>query len=156
MPRRSWPLPPFVSAAEPAYVHVSQQTVAFRDCDPMGILWHGNYWAYLERARHEMTTALGISVPAMLARGIQAPVVHQQLWHHAPAHPGEAITVTVRAYASEQPRLYCRYRVEADGRLLAEAEAQQVLSDGEGRLLLQQPPELAALLRGQLDSDQKS
>ena len=40
------------------YTFTSKQKVSFFDCDPMGVVWHGNYLKYLEVARGESETLI--------------------------------------------------------------------------------------------------
>lgn len=140
-------LPTWIASATP--VHCDQVTVevAFRDCDPMGVLWHGNYLAYAECARNALGRRLGFGVEHLQAYELFAPVVRSQVWHHAPARPGESLTINVALYATSQPRLYHRYQLTIGDRLVADAETDQVLTDHAFTLLLQQPPALAALFQ---------
>lgn len=148
MSRRSPPLPSYLSASAPAHALELTQTVAFRDCDPMGVLWHGNYLAYAEAARNALGDRLGCGVARLHALGLFAPVVRSQVVHHAPARPGDALTVAVGLYPTRQPRLYHRYRIAVGGVAIAEAETEQVLTDRAFGLLLAMPPELAGILAG--------
>lgn len=122
--------------------------VDFRDCDPMGILWHGHYLGYCERARHELGRSIGFAVDDLLAAGIKAPIVRSQVVHLQPLRPEAPVTVEAALYASHQPRLYHRYRLLGPEGLAAEAETEQVLLDREDLLQLTVPPELAAVFAG--------
>ena len=33
--------------------------VQFYDCDPMGVVWHGNYLKFMEEARHSLLFEIG-------------------------------------------------------------------------------------------------
>jgi acyl-CoA thioester hydrolase len=146
VPRPALPLPAFVSRAEPAHGLTLAQVVAFRDCDPMGVLWHGNYLAYCEAARDALGERLGLGVRHFHGLGLFAPVVRSQVLHQRALRPGDALRTTVELYATRQPRLYHRYRLEVDGACAALAETEQVLTDRAFTLLLVQPEALAALL----------
>lgn len=148
MSRRSPPLPSYLSRAEPAHVLTLTQTVAFRDCDPMGVLWHGNYLAYVEVARNALGERLGCGVSHLRALGLFAPVVRSQVVHRAPARPGDALTVVVELYPTRQPRFYHRYYLSVADRDIAEAETEQVLTDRDFTLLLAMPPALAGVVNG--------
>jgi len=140
-------LPTWISSVEPVYRHEWTGTVAFRDCDPMGVLWHGNYLAYAEQAREALGTQIGLAVADFRAHGWFAPVVRSQVWHHVPARPGQALRIAVALYATAQPRLFHRYHFLSDQTLLASAETEQVVTNTAFTLLLQQPPALAAILK---------
>lgn len=145
MSRRTLPLPSYLSAAAPAHRTTVTQAVAFRDCDPMGVLWHGNYLAYAEVARNALGDRIGCGVARLRELGLFAPVVRSQVLHHAPARPGDALEVTVELFATRQPRLYHRYSLAVAGMRIADAETEQVLTDRAFGLLLAMPPALAGL-----------
>lgn len=140
-------LPAWIRSATPAHHEVLTVEVAFRDCDPMGVLWHGNYLAYVELARNALGRRIGFGIDRLRDLALFAPVVRSQVWHHAPARPGEVLTITASLFATNQPRLFHRYHLSVGDRLVAEAETDQVLTDREFTLLLQQPPALAALFQ---------
>ena len=48
--------------------------VPFNDLDPMGVVWHGNYLAYLERARSALLTKLGYDYEEMVESGFAWPI----------------------------------------------------------------------------------
>jgi acyl-CoA thioester hydrolase len=43
--------------------------VPFHDCDPLGVVWHGHYYKYMELARCEMLTPLGLDGDELVASG---------------------------------------------------------------------------------------
>jgi acyl-CoA thioester hydrolase len=147
MPRAEWPLPSYVHGPEPVAREIVVQEVAFRDCDPMGVLWHGHYLAYCEHARHRLGERLAIGVRRLADLHLAAPVVRSQVIHLDAVRPGDALATEVALYACEQPRLYHRYRMSVAGRPVAEAETEQVLTRADLTLILQLP-EAFAVLRG--------
>ncbi len=46
----------------PGHEAVYEQRVPLHDCDPLGIVWHGHYYKYLEIARTLLFEGLGIDV----------------------------------------------------------------------------------------------
>ena len=112
MSRRSLPLPSYLSRAEPAHVLTLVQAVAFRDCDPMGVLWHGNYLAYAEVARNALGDRLACGIACLRALDLFAPVVRSQVLHLAPVRPADALTIVVELYPTRQPRR-ARWRASA-------------------------------------------
>lgn len=48
--------------------------IDFNDCDPMGIVWHGNYINYFERARCALLDKIGYNYIAMEESGYLFPV----------------------------------------------------------------------------------
>lgn len=148
MPIKEWDLPAYVSKATPVRREVVRQAVAFRDCDPMGVLWHGNYLAYCELARNQLGVAIGLGVCDFERLRLFAPVVRSQLSHPGSARPGDELAIEVALYPTDQPRLYHRYHITCRGALVCNAETEQVLTRTDFTMLLQQPPEIQAILRG--------
>lgn len=50
-------------------------TVSFHDCDPMGVVWHGNYFRYFEVAREALLAKFNYGCRQMEASGYVWPVV---------------------------------------------------------------------------------
>ena len=44
-------------------------TVSFHDCDPMGVVWHGNYFRFFEVAREALLRSINYSYGEMAASG---------------------------------------------------------------------------------------
>ena len=49
---------------------------AFHDCDPMNVVWHGNYFKYLEIARCALLQRHDYDYPQMLASGYLLSLIH--------------------------------------------------------------------------------
>lgn len=59
-------------------VFLSSETiieVPFHDCDPMGVVWHGNYARYFEVARCELLRVINYDYIAMHESGYSYPIV---------------------------------------------------------------------------------
>jgi acyl-CoA thioester hydrolase len=145
--RRDLPLPDFVSAAVPAAQAEVELRVEFRDCDPMGILWHGHHLAYCEAARHELGRRIGFGLERLQELGLFAPVIRSQVLHLEPVPVGTLLRVTVELFPTEQARLYHRYRLADGDRLCTVAETEQVLTTISYEVLLTPPPDLARILQ---------
>ncbi len=52
--------------------------VPFHDCDPLGVVWHGHYYKYMELARSRMLTALDLDGPELLATGFRFYVIESK------------------------------------------------------------------------------
>lgn len=70
--------------------------VPFHDCDPMGIVWHGNYLRYFEVAREQLLNQIGYGYRDMLASGYAWPVVDVQLKYRRSASFEQMITVNAK------------------------------------------------------------
>jgi acyl-CoA thioester hydrolase len=53
--------------------------VRFNECDPLGIVWHGNYVKYLEDGREAFGKKYGLDYMDFYINGYATPIVHMQL-----------------------------------------------------------------------------
>lgn len=60
---------------DPGLSHEVELTVSFHDCDPMGVVWHGNYLRFFEIAREALLGKYNYGYRAMKASGYVWPVV---------------------------------------------------------------------------------
>ena len=96
--RHTFAFPDYLSSEQPAHTAQVAATVAFRDCDPMGVLWHGNYLAYCEIARNALGRELGFGITTLMNRAIFAPVVRSQVVHLGPVRAEDELTITASLY----------------------------------------------------------
>lgn len=52
--------------------------VPFHDCDPLGIVWHGNYARYFELARCALLESIGYNYDHMMQSGWAWPMIELQ------------------------------------------------------------------------------
>jgi len=55
---------------------VARLEVKFNECDPMGIVWHGNYLKYFEEGREEFGKVYGLDFMEFFNNGVAVPIVH--------------------------------------------------------------------------------
>ena len=65
--------------------HVVEIEIPFHDCDPMNVVWHGNYPRYLEVARCELLRLFDYDYPQMHESGYAWPIVDMQIKYVASA-----------------------------------------------------------------------
>lgn len=131
-------------------------TVRFSECDLYGVVWHGRYAVYLEELRNAVTQRYDWSVQGAREAGYLAPVTRMEIAYHAPARPGEGLTVTGRLRDPEVARFVFDYEIRGSrGELLTSATTEQVITRLDGELLIGLPEPLkilaARILRGQDD-----
>ena len=105
-------------------------TPAFHDCDPMNVVWHGNYFKYFEIARCALLQRHDYDYPQMRDSGYLWPVVDARVKYIRPLLYGQALRV--RATITEwENRLKIAYEiVDADsGTTLTRAHTIQVAVD---------------------------
>ncbi|MDA1027627.1 MAG: thioesterase family protein [Bacteroidetes bacterium] len=95
--------------------------VRFRECDPMGIVFHTHYLDWFEYARTEALRELGLPYIVIQDSGTTLPVVDLAVKYHESARYDDLIIIETRPLLSESKlRLTCSYRIlrQADLRLL--------------------------------------
>lgn len=79
------------------YVH----RVRYRECDPMGVVYHTHFVDYFEAARTEALREMGLAYRALEERGVMMPVVDLGVQFKRPAHYDDELVI--RAMFSEMP-----------------------------------------------------
>lgn len=91
--------------------HVYQHRVRYRECDPMGMVYHAHYVDYLEAARTEALRTLGLPYRELEAAHIIMPVVDLSLRFHRPAYYDELLDVITIIRERPRVRLHLDYEV---------------------------------------------
>ncbi|AOR63131.1 MULTISPECIES: acyl-CoA thioesterase [Pectobacterium] len=68
---------------DPRLSHEVELTVSFHDCDPMGVVWHGNYFRFFEVAREALLSKFNYGYREMQASGYVWPVVDTRVKYRA-------------------------------------------------------------------------
>ena len=68
--------------------------IPFHDCDPMNVVWHGNYPRYFEVARCQLLRIFNYDYQDMQASGYMWPIVDMRLKYVGSAKFTQMITVT--------------------------------------------------------------
>lgn len=114
---RASKLPPPAAPLPTATVDIH---VAFHDCDPVGIVWHGNYTRYFEVARCALLDLIAFNYDEMKDAGYCWPVIDLHARYVRAIRFKQRIQVTAEFLEWEQ-RLKIGYRIRdaASGELLA-------------------------------------
>ena len=123
--------------------------VYYQDTDAGGVVFHGQYFAFMERARTELLNALGYDLARFAeSHGILFMVHSLAATFHAPARLNEMISVSAEVAKMRRASLVFRQRVERGSELLVEAEVTLALVD---RLRLK-PARMPQELKNALDA----
>ena len=118
-----------------------------QDTDAGGVVFHGQYFAFMERARTELLNALGYDLAQFAAaRGILFMVYSLRATFHAPARLNEMISVSAEVVKMGRARLVFRQRVERGAELLVEGEVTLALVDRDRLRPARMPEELRKAL----------
>jgi acyl-CoA thioester hydrolase len=121
--------------------------VAFHQCDPLGVVWHGRYFEYLEAARSALLASAGLDVEDIRALGLRLYVTEVRCRYMAPLVYGDEARVTAW-FGAATPLLRIAYDVRHPGRGTWCARATTVLAttDAAGALLPRTPDAILARL----------
>lgn len=85
-------------------------TVEFYDVDAMGVVWHGNYVKYLEKARCVLLDKIGYGYREMKTSGYAFPVTDMKVKYIRPLFFGDR--VRAKAFLEEyEDRLRIKYEL---------------------------------------------
>jgi len=117
--------------------------VPFFDCDPLGVVWHGHYFKYMDMARTAMLAPLGVDGHELIESGHRMFVSDSRCRHIHPLRYRDRARVTAWLREWEQ-RLYISYLVTnlTSERQAARAHTVLVVTDAGGRLLFEVPETL--------------
>jgi len=92
---------------EHRYLH----RVRYRECDPMGVVYHAHYVDHFEFARTEALRVHGLPYRTLEENGIIMPVVELQVRYHRSAHYDDLIEIHVRFPDPPTVRITAEYAV---------------------------------------------
>ena len=96
--------------ADPRFSVRVEITVPFHDVDPMGVVWHGNYFRYLEVAREALLKQFDYGYRQMEASGYVWPIVDTRLKYSGPVTFEQQIIVQADLVEFEN-RLRINYQI---------------------------------------------
>jgi len=100
--------------------------VPYHDCDPAGVVWHGNYLRYFDEARCAFLDAIDYDYRTMEESGYLWPVIDAKLRYLKPVFYHEKVIVTCRLLEYEY-RLRFAYEIRnSSNNVVTEGETVQV------------------------------
>lgn len=135
------------------YTHVYLHRVRYRECDPMGVVYHTHYLDYFEAARTEALRDLGLAYRQLEADGIIMPVVEASIRYRRPARYDDLLAIETRFEDVPQTRVPIHYKVRRDGEtpLLAEGRVTLCFLDAAHRRPIAAPPKVREAFGQALD-----
>jgi len=111
--------------------------VLFADTDAMGVIYHGRYWPWFEAGRGEYLRIRGYSYREMETAGVALAVIETHCRFRAPARYDDVLLLYTWLAEFTRTRIRFQYvlYLEAQQRLLAEAETLHTFIDPHGRPL---------------------
>ena len=118
---------------------ITSLKVRFHECDPLQIVWHGNYLKYFEEGREDFCRIHGISYLHAKEQGISTPVVKSVCEHKLPLRYGDTFEVETRFINSEAAKMIFDYKISMGDKIICTGQTIQVFLDENGILQLKSP-----------------
>ena len=99
--------------AEASLRDVARYRVIFADCDPMRIMYYGNYFRLFEIGRAELFRALGHPFPDYIARGLFLGVIETRCRYLKPARYDDELRIRAGIADIGRARLDIAYEIVA-------------------------------------------
>ena len=106
----------------------------YQDTDAGGVVFHAQYFSFMERARTELLNKAGVDLARLAEeRGVQFMVASLAAKYHRGARLNELLSVSAEVVKIGRASVVFRQRVERSGELLVEAEVTLAVVD-RGRM----------------------
>lgn len=121
--------------------------VYYQDTDAGGVVFHAQYFAFMERARTEFLNAAGLDLARFAETSNVLFLVHAiEARFHAPARLNQMLSVSAEVGRIGRASLVFRQRVEHGDRLLVEADVSLALVERGRMKPARMPAELREIL----------
>lgn len=97
------------------YTYSHRHRVRYRECDPMGVVYHTHYLDYFEVARTEALRGAGVRYRDLEDQGIIMPVVEAKVQYLGPVHYDDLLIVKARFEQMPTVRVPIDYSVQREG-----------------------------------------
>lgn len=122
--------------------HEIKLRVRFCEVDLYRVVWHGHYISWFEEARNELASLFGLGPEQLREMNLMAPVIDLHCRFKLPASFNDEVVIQTTMQRSETAKLMFLYKVIRDAQVLVEGSTTHVLTDLQGTMLYQVPPEV--------------
>jgi acyl-CoA thioester hydrolase len=125
---------------------VARIEVRFNECDPLGIVWHGNYANYFQEGREAFGKKYKLDYMDMYNHGYATPIVHLSTDFKRALNYKDAALVETTLRLTHAAKIIFDYiiRNEKDGELICKGTTTQVFVAGRAMELCLVVPEIYA------------
>ena len=110
--------------------------------DHAGVLWHGYYFNWLEEARIDALSKVGLRYIDLTKDGFEMPVVSIEIKYKSPILHGEVILIESRFLISESPRINIKSNfIGSDNSIKTSSSIDLVLINKENFSIVRKKPE---------------
>ena len=122
-------------------IEVARYRVIFGDCDPMRIVYYGNYFRLFEIGRAELFRRLGHPFAVYIARGLYLGVIETTCRYRRPSRYDDELVISAAVTELRRARVIIGYEIRGlDGELRAEGSTTHAVIGDDGKPL-RIPPE---------------
>jgi len=114
--------------------------VRFHECDPLQIVWHGNYFKYFEEGREDFCLKHGISYLDAKKNDLATPIVKTECEHKLPLKYNDEFQVETSFINTEAAKMVFSYKIFSAKKLVCTGKTTQVFTDKNSELVLNNPP----------------
>ena len=114
--------------------------VRFHECDPLQIVWHGNYFKYFEVGREDFCVKHGISYLDAKKYDFSTPIVKTECVHKLPLKYNDEFQVETSFQNAAAAKMIFHYKIISSGKLICTGKTTQVFTDKNSELVLNNPP----------------
>lgn len=107
---------------------IYEKPVPFHDLDPLSVVWHGNYVAYMEEAREAFLDKYALRYMQMAVEGYIEPVTKVDITYKGSFLYGDTIVIEIVYVPTKKARIDFAYKFyrKSDGQLMTEARSTHV------------------------------
>lgn len=132
--------------------HETRIKVRFNEVDSYQVAWHGHYVAWMEIGRNALAGQFGLDAVQLAAEGFMGPVVALELKFLRPARFNDELLIRTTLRRSPAATLeFLTTIVAPDGVKLATGTTTHALTDMDGVLQFQLPPQIRERLDKMLE-----
>jgi acyl-CoA thioester hydrolase len=130
-------------------VATTRITVRFNECDPLGIVWHGNYLKYFEEGREAFATRYNFDYYSFYNKGFSTPVIHAETHFKRPLRYRDTAVVEVHYHKTDAAKIIFHYviRNEAGEVICTGSTTQVFVTNGTMELSLTVPDFITEWMR---------
>ncbi len=115
-------------------IEVARYRVIFGDCDPMRIVYYGNYFRLFEIGRAELFRRLGHPFGVYIAQGLYLGVIATQCRYRRPSRYDDDLVIFAGVTELRRARVTIGYEIRGtDGELRVEGSTTHAVIDDEGK-----------------------
>ena len=124
-----------------------------QNSDHAGVMWHGNYFNWLEEARINALSKVGVNYFDLTKRGFDLPLINSSIKYIKPLYLGEIIIIESIFNISKSPKINVNSKFLNDKKeILTTAEVNMVLINKDNFSIIRRRPEFLSKALSKLNA----